>query len=249
MDRSDRGVTRGNERGSFTGGVRGGYRGAIRGGLRGLKRGGGVEREERSKKRNVVKRVQEKAHLTALLSTKKSYSLQRLMRDYKEIQNQSFLVVGVSALPLEDDFYEWHGNVKALSDGPFKGAIMHIQFMFPQDYPLNPPKIKILNRNSIKHANIMSDNSICLDMLEKTQTLYRGWTSAYTVLSILIQLQNFFFEIEEQYTEQELKQMPKLVREMNEYHCSYCKHKGSMNPWPEFLKVDTENLKMTKEKY
>ena len=43
----------------------------------------------------------------------------------------------------------------------------------------------------------MGDKSICLDMLVKGKEEYKGWKSGYTVLSILLQLQNFFFDVDD----------------------------------------------------
>ena len=64
-------------------------------------------------KKQTTKRGQDKAEISALLTSKKSFSLQRLMHDYKEIKNQVIPIPGVSAAPLDDNFYEWHGNVKS----------------------------------------------------------------------------------------------------------------------------------------
>ena len=45
----------------------------------------------------------------------------------------------------------------------------------------------------------MPDKRICLDMFEKDKGSYKGWKSGYTVLSILLQLQSFFFDVDEDF--------------------------------------------------
>jgi len=47
----------------------------------------------------------------------------------------------------------------------------------------------------LDHPNVFG-SKLCLDMLEKTKggAWYEGWNSAYTVESILIQLQSFLFD-------------------------------------------------------
>lgn len=202
-------------------------------------------------KKQTTKRGQDKAEISALLTSKKSFSLQRLMHDYKEIKNQVIPIPGVSAAPLDDNFYEWHGNVKSSTTNIYKGAVMHLKFEFPKRYPLEPPKISVLNKN-LKHPNIMPDGRICLDVLEKKVEKFRGWRGGYTVLTILLQLQNFFFDVDETFIKkQEQSGIQDAVIAMNEYKCPRCKHRGSSNPYPEFYKVDQDMslFKLTPEKY
>ena len=108
----------------------------------------------------------EKAAISALLVQKKSFSLQRLMHDYNEITHQQIPIPGVSALPLDNDIYEWHGNVKGVADNVYKGAVLHFKISFPKDYPLSPPTVYLLN-SQLKHPNVMPDKRICIDIFEK----------------------------------------------------------------------------------
>ena len=65
----------------------------------------------------------------------------------EEIKNQVIPIPGVSALPLGDNMYEWHGNIKSLVNNIYKGAVLHFRFSFPKDYPLSPPSVYLLNNN------------------------------------------------------------------------------------------------------
>lgn len=103
-------------------------------------------------------------------------------------------LVGVSATPIDDSIFIWHANLKAPSDSVYYGGVFHLQMNFPQDYPVNPPSVTLLGY-ALDHPNVFG-SKLCLDMLEKTKggAWYEGWNSAYTVESILIQLQSFLFD-------------------------------------------------------
>ena len=124
------------------------------------------------KKKFIKKSGMEKAAITALLVQRKSFSLQRLTHDYEEITKQKIPIPGVSALPLDDDFYEWHGNVKAIANNPYKGAVLHFKLVFPKDYPLSPPTVYLLNEG-LEHPNVMSDRRICVDIFEKKKIVIK----------------------------------------------------------------------------
>ena len=202
-----------------------------------------------TKKQATKKAGMEKAAISAMLVQKKSFSLQRLMHDYKEITNQVVPIPGVSALPLDNNFYEWHGNVKANTKNAYKGAVLHFKIVFPKDYPLSPPTVYLLN-SFLKHPNVMPDNRICIDIFEKGKGSYKGWKSGYTVLSILLQLQMFFFDVDESFlTIETKKEIQDAVNAMAEFKCMQCKHRGSSNPYPEFPVITEQNAKMTLEQY
>ena len=169
------------------------------------------------------------------------------------MKNQKVPVVGVSAPPISDDLKKWHANIKNVGENIYKGLILHLEIVFPDKYPMAPPTITVLNSNSgLKHNSIMSDGKVCLDMLNPaTSEPYSGWTSAYSVLSILIQLQNFFFDqVWSSYLYESDKE---IIRKANEFTCKCCIHKGSSNPFPEFPAVDPakdkKNFLMSREGY
>ena len=142
------------------------------------------------------------AEIKAVLNKNKSLTIRSLLHDYEEIKNQIVPIPGVVARPLASDIHVWHGNIKCLNDNIYKGAVLHFQITFPKDYPLSPPKINLLSNNgTIVHPNIIGiDNSICLDILQKKAKKEDiGWNSGYTILSILSQLQNFFFDPKNRY--------------------------------------------------
>jgi ubiquitin-protein ligase len=91
-------------------------------------------------------------------------------------------LVGVSAKPLPNDMFTWHGNIKPHEGSMWKDVVIHFQMTIPRDYPVSPPDIHLYN--TIPHPNIFG-NTLCLDMTTKGSG---GWSVAYTIESVLIQL-------------------------------------------------------------
>eukprot|EP01125_Pyxidicula_operculata_P022010 TRINITY_DN8834_c0_g1_i1.p1 TRINITY_DN8834_c0_g1~~TRINITY_DN8834_c0_g1_i1.p1 ORF type:complete len:1235 (-),score=323.08 TRINITY_DN8834_c0_g1_i1:121-3825(-) len=121
----------------------------------------------------------------------------RLMKDLKEVENNP--VYNVAAVPLDSDLFEWHCNISGPPGTVYEGIIFHLILKFPTNYPCSPPNVKICSK--MYHPNVYG-SWVCLDMLElgvmgtarKTSKLNCGWTTAYSALSILVQLQAFLFE-------------------------------------------------------
>lgn len=128
------------------------------------------------------------------VKTVKDAALKRLMKDLKYCQENPLPTV--NALPLENDMFTWHANLLGSSATIYGGLIFHMILEFPITYPHRPPKVKMCT--FIDHPNIFG-GYICLDMLEQgeysalhnRQQRNTGWTTAYSVQSILVQLQNF----------------------------------------------------------
>ena len=112
----------------------------------------------------------------------------------KELLDADVPLVGVSAKPLDNDMFKWHANIKGPDTSAFYGGVFHLEIIFPQNYPCAAPSVRLMTE--VPHPCV-SSRMIKLDMLEnkkKDAGWYEGWSSAYTVESILIQLQSFLFE-------------------------------------------------------
>jgi ubiquitin-protein ligase len=92
---------------------------------------------------------------------------------------------------------------------------LHLQIHFYDVYPLRAPHITI--QSHIIHPNVF-DDYICADMLNKDD----GWTSAYTLKGIVVQLLSFFTsdELEQDYGNRavNLAQYRRDVADGNGYH-------------------------------
>jgi ubiquitin-protein ligase len=182
--------------------------------------------------------VNNAAQLRSQLLTHKTNADKRLHRDLKELKNQEVPLVGVTACPRDDTIYQWCGNLRAPADSVYAGGVFHFEMLFPQNYPVQPPSVNLLGFN-LDHPNVFG-SKLCLDMLEpkKAGRWYEGWNSAYTVESIMIQLQSFLFEkpkVKKGDDKEELMDKYKeIVNQANSYKCPKCKHRGSIECYPAF---------------
>lgn len=101
------------------------------------------------------------------------YSVKRILREIKEIQNsndpdltaaplnvwKTFIFIWSLIflyLPfLKDDIFEWHFTVRGPPDSEFEDGIYHGRLLLPTDYPLKPPDFIMLTV-SFSEKNIMS---------------------------------------------------------------------------------------------
>lgn len=134
-----------------------------------------------------------------------SFAKRRLLRDWHELDAESGAVAStIAALPTHD-LLQWHANLRPM-EGPYAGTIFHVILQFPTNYPESPPKVYLchaLDHPNVFGAPLFSSNGgcsrfpyICLDMLQEAYTNepYTGWTSAYSVTAILLQIQSFLFD-------------------------------------------------------
>lgn len=203
--------------------------------MRGRGRGRGRGNAAGKKKYGVNK---EQA-LLRTLATKKSqpYALRRLMKDLQEIEKNQIPTVGVTARPQNDDMYIWHANIRGPEGTLYEGGVFHLIMNFPHNYPHSPPSITL--STPIPHPCV-SGSTINLDMLDASRKgIYEGWTSGYSVLSILIQLQSFLFELPPDFKEK-MPQIREAIKKANELVLPEVGHKGPLSPWPPFTARDKE---------
>lgn len=158
-------------------------------------------------------------------------SAQRLLKDLQEIKLDPHPYI--FAEPKEDNLYEWHVNLLPPKDSPYEGGIFHLHLHFPTDYPLHPPKVEL--KTTVTRSHVGS-SWICLDLLEThyTNEMYTGWSTSYSTLSILVQLQSYLFDEDEKWYEDiydsetlEKKKKQNAINSLN-FSCT-CGHSPSKN--------------------
>eukprot|EP01046_Picozoa_sp_COSAG06_P036205 COSAG06_NODE_3968_length_4710_cov_2.617870_2_plen_834_part_00 len=125
----------------------------------------------------------------------------RLARDLRELQLEELITI--AAEPLADDITVWRVSLTA-PDGMYKGVPFHLVMTFPAEYPSKPPRVRLCTL--IDHPNVFEGYDVsaggihepgvwvCLNMLrDSSQGDDSGWSSAYSVCSILVALQSFLF--------------------------------------------------------
>ena len=171
-----------------------------------------------------------------------SRAIHRLMRDLEEIKNEPLATV--AALPEPNDIFSWHMNLRPC-DGPFADSVFHFTIKFPHDYPHSPPEnVLLLSTDMPGHPNVFG-SYICLDMLKDyTSTMrYGGWTTAYSCMSLALQLQSFLFaeRVDQDYGgSQTTHWMPQTIARVRESNRTFTMridgdHMHTHDaPWPPF---------------
>ncbi len=192
----------------------------------------------------------------------KSFANRRLMSEWRDYTlTPSSIKRYINIQPLESNIFEWHGNLAPPLEHPYySGCVFHFIFYFPDDYPKNPPSIEL--KTGFAHSNIIPNHYhngrhyiyfLCMDVInnffwqaDSGQNEYRGWSSAYSVETLLLQLYTFLFEerVEnydgrmkltlyqkppelggDEYSHQEIKSnLTKAWKECQDFTCAGCGH-------------------------
>ena len=138
------------------------------------------------------------------------------------------LHVHAQALPLEDNLHEWHVNLFFQGATAEEHVPFHLILSFPTEYPSKPPQVTVCT--PLPHANVVrrADGTltICLDMLETPSGKgepYAGWSSAMSVLSILVQL-HAFLSCERLHYMDGMGSMDRALQGMRAFECAGCTH-------------------------
>lgn len=97
-----------------------------------------------------------------IVSSTMTNSTRRLQKDYKELKDAAIPLVGVSAAPLDDNFFVWHANIRGPDTTAYYGGVFHLEITFPTNYPCSPPSVKLMTE--VPHPNVIG-RQICLDLL------------------------------------------------------------------------------------
>lgn len=80
--------------------------------------------------------------------------------------------------PVNDNLFHWNGFIRGPPESPFEKGWFKLDFQIDQNYPINPPKVKLITK--IFHPNIhFESGEICLDILNA-----KSWTPAWTLESL-----------------------------------------------------------------
>ena len=160
--------------------------------------------------------------------TKRIIALKRIANDMKEITKSPLEGIGITSI--DNDPLKFAINMELLC-GPYKGYKVQLLMTMSENYPINPPKILIYPNQEIGnhyHHHIFGTNyanayyyRFCIDFLENefgmdTNEEYSGWNPAYTISSILIQVQNFISDPDMPHIPDKTK-IDKLMKSMDTY--------------------------------
>ena len=104
---------------------------------------------------------------------------------YGELKNlRKNKIEGITAEPIdENDLTVWKGRVEGAKGTPFEGGYFHFKINIPENYPFEPPEVKMITK--VYHPNINYESgNICVNILKKD-----NWTSTNSIQSVLLSLQ------------------------------------------------------------
>lgn len=177
----------------------------------------------------------------------RAIATRRLKRDLIELRQQKDTLLCISAVPTDDNLFEWHANIKP-HDGVYSGVFFHLILTFPDDYPNKPPNVRICT--PLVHPNVFG-GFICLSMLRPHtgNVPYEGWSAAYSITSVLMQLQSFLFadNIDQDggYQVKAYRSSSHIARTMatcKSFTC-HCGHSHT-TPFPEVQDVEEKSIKV-----
>jgi len=180
-------------------------------------------------------------------------ALKRLQADLKEIKYDP--LPNIAASPLNDDLFEWHINLRGPIDSPIRNGVWHLILKFKPTYPQSPPTVDLMTLlpHPFVFANLHGKkNWVCLDLLEEgvfvkeedKNMQYTGWSSAYSIHSILVQLQSFLFDDEMHYASYKVT-LADAIKAANAFKCHSCSHNIDGKIWPAFPTLEELSIKKT----
>lgn len=91
----------------------------------------------------------------------------------------------------DDDIFRWEVMIIGPPDTLFEGGFFKCHLLFPKEYPLKPPELRILTE--IWHPNIDKNGKVCISILHEPgddrygyEKASERWLPIHTVETILI---------------------------------------------------------------
>jgi len=135
--------------------------------------------------------------------SKRLIAIKRVTNDMKELNKCPLEGIGIAQI--DNDPLKFVVNIELMS-GPYIGYKVQLLMTMSENYPINPPKLLIYPNQMIGehyHHHIFRTQHerenyyrFCINLLENefnmdTNEEHTGWNPAYTISSILLQVQNF----------------------------------------------------------
>eukprot|EP00117_Sycon_ciliatum_P020901 scpid85511/ scgid18478/ Ubiquitin-conjugating enzyme E2 D3; Ubiquitin carrier protein D3; Ubiquitin-conjugating enzyme E2(17)KB 3; Ubiquitin-conjugating enzyme E2-17 kDa 3; Ubiquitin-protein ligase D3 &gt; Ubiquitin-conjugating enzyme E2 D3; Phosphoarginine phosphatase; Ubiquitin carrier protein D3; Ubiquitin-conjugating enzyme E2(17)KB 3; Ubiquitin-conjugating enzyme E2-17 kDa 3; Ubiquitin-protein ligase D3 &gt; Ubiquitin-conjugating enzyme E2 D3; Ubiquitin carrier protein D3; Ubiquitin-conjuga len=89
----------------------------------------------------------------------------------------------VYAAPVTDDFLHWTASISGPAGTPYEGGLFHLTVMFPNDFPLNDPKIVF--KTKTLHPIVNTDGRACTYCILNGLPFDKGFWFVYGVRRIL----------------------------------------------------------------
>lgn len=115
-------------------------------------------------------------------------TINRLLKDVKNIIKNPLTEQGIYYIHDDTDMLKGYAMIVGPSDTPYFGGFYFFEFVYPNDYPHSPPKVKYCtNGDNIRfNPNLYTCGKVCVSLLNT----WRGdqWTSCQTISTVLLTL-------------------------------------------------------------
>jgi len=109
----------------------------------------------------------------------KSPAVKRIMKEAMELSEPTY---EYHAAPLDDNIYEWHFTFRGPDNSEFEGGFYHGKIILPNEYPMKPPNIIILNPNGRFEVH----KKICLSISGyHPETWQPSWSIRTAILALI----------------------------------------------------------------
>ncbi|CAD7940478.1 unnamed protein product [Amoebophrya sp. A120] len=153
-------------------------------------------------------------------STRRLAAIARIWREFRAIDRDFQKETGIRVEVIDDEHspFEWHVTLSPTSGNYYGLKNLHLVLTFSERYPEEPPTVNL--SSYIPHSNIVphhgnARNFLCTDLLKnfdwfmgqgtmdkrattrgvgKTSASSMGWSPAYSMQALLVQIQAFLFD-------------------------------------------------------
>ena len=115
--------------------------------------------------------------------------MSRIKRDLATIYREP--PPGMFVMPDKDDMTKIHAMIIGPFDTPYEGGFFHFLVRCPPNYPINPPRVKLLTTggNTVRfNPNFYRNGKVCLSILGTWSG--PAWSPALSLTSLLISIQS-----------------------------------------------------------
>ena len=93
----------------------------------------------------------------------------------------------ITAMPSESNMLKWHYVIVGPPDSPYQGGVYHGVLIFPPEYPMRPPEIRMLTPS----GRFQPNTPLCLSM---SSFHPETWTPVWNAGNVLVGLLSFMLE-------------------------------------------------------
>tara|TARA_X000000368_G_scaffold398222_1_gene368074 strand:+ start:11361 stop:12092 length:732 start_codon:yes stop_codon:yes gene_type:complete len=117
-------------------------------------------------------------------------SIQRIAKDVKYIMNNP--ISNIYYKHDTENITKGYALILGNKDTPYCSGNYLFEFIFPDNYPYEPPKLKFLTSDGSMrfHPNLYTNGKVCLSIINTWNG--EGWTSCNNINSILLILSSIF---------------------------------------------------------